>query len=124
KIMAGGANGEPVVAGKLDQSELHGLIVSTEQRRMPPRDKGEAVPKEKAEVVARWIKEGAKLDAGLAPPADVVKELRARWHPPTPPKAYPFPTIVNALAFTPDNKSLVVGGHHELTVWEAATGTL
>ena len=32
---------------------------------MPPRDKGEAVPKDKAAVIARWIKEGAKLDAGL-----------------------------------------------------------
>src|SRR2546430_12432529 len=26
----------------------------------------------------------------------------------------------NALAFTPDGKQLVVGGHHELTVWDAA----
>ncbi|MDB5310223.1 MAG: domain, G-beta repeat [Gemmataceae bacterium] len=124
KIMAGGANGEPVVPAKPEQSELHGLIVSTEQRRMPPRDKGEAVPKEKAAVIARWIKEGAKIDAGIDPKADVVKELRVRWKPPVPPKAYPFPTIVNALAFSPDGKTLVVGGHHELTVWEVASGKL
>jgi hypothetical protein len=38
--------------------------------------------KDKAEVVARWIKEGAKLDAGLDAKADVVKELRVRWQPP------------------------------------------
>jgi hypothetical protein len=124
KLMAGGANGEPVVPGKPGESELHGLIVSKEQRRMPPRDKGEAVPKDKADVIARWIKEGAKLDAGLDPKADIVKELRVRWKPPTPPKAYPFPTIVNALAFTPDAKQLVVGGHHELTVWDVDTGKL
>src|SRR5207244_4150608 len=110
KLMAGGANGEQIVPGKPEESELHGLIVSTEQRRMPPRDKGEAVPKDKAAVVARWIKEGAKIDAGLDPKADIVKELRVRWKPPAPPKAYPFPTIVNALAFTPDGKQLVVGG--------------
>lgn len=124
KIVAGGSNGEAVIPGKLDDSELHALIVSTDQRRMPPRDKGEAVPKEKAEVIARWIKEGAKIDAGLDPKADVVKELRVRWKPPVPPRAYPFPAIVNALAFTPDNKQLVVGGHHELTVWDVATGKL
>ena len=39
--------------------------MTTDQRRMPPRDKGEAVPKDKAAVIAQWIKEGAKLDAGL-----------------------------------------------------------
>ena len=47
-----------------------------------------------------------------------------RWKPPVPPKVYAFPTIVNALAFTPDGKQLVVGGHHELTVWAIDTGKL
>ena len=124
KLMAGGANGEPIAPGKPETSEFHGLMVSKEQRRMPPRDKGEAVPKDKADMVAKWIKEGAKLDAGIDPKADIVKELRVRWKPPAPPKVYPFPTIVNALVFTPDAKQLVVGGHHELTVWEIATGKL
>jgi len=124
KIMAGGANGEPIAPGKPETSEFHGLIVSKDQRRMPPRDKGEAVPKEKADVIAKWIKEGAKLDAGIDAKADIVKELRVRWKPPAPPKVYPFPTIVNALAFTPDAKQLVVGGHHELTVWTIETGKL
>jgi len=124
KILTGGANGDPIAAGKPETSEFHSLMVTAEQRRMPPRDKGEAVPKEKAAVIAKWIKEGAKLDAGLDPKADLVKELRTRWKPPAPPAVYPFPTIVNALAFTPDGKQLVVGGHHELTVWAVDTGKL
>ncbi|HXD88064.1 MAG TPA: c-type cytochrome domain-containing protein [Urbifossiella sp.] len=124
KLLAGGANGEPIAAGKPEQSEMHGLIVSKEQRRMPPRDKGEAVPKDKADVIARWIKAGAKLDAGIDAKADLVRELRVRWKPPAPPKVYPFPTIVNALAFTPDGKQLVVGGHQELTVWDIASAKL
>jgi len=124
KILSGGANGDAITPGKPETSELHSLIVTTEQRRMPPRDKGEAVPKDKAAVIARWIREGAKLDAGLDPKGDITKELRIRWKPPAPPKAYPFPAIVNALAFTPDGKELVVGGHHELTVWNIATAKL
>jgi hypothetical protein len=124
KIRAGGANGDPIVPGKPDMSEFHALLVTTEQRRMPPRDKGEAVPKTKAEVIGQWIKDGAKLDDGLDPKADLVKELRVRWKPPAPPKVYPFPIIVNALAFTPDNAHLVVGGHHELTIWEITSGKL
>ena len=31
---------------------------------------------------------------------------------------------ITALAFTPDNQKLVVGGHHELTVWDVADGKL
>jgi len=124
KIMAGGANGEPITAGKPEKSDFHDLIVTADQRRMPPRDKGEAVPKNKAAVITQWIKEGAKLDGGLDAKADLVKELRVRWKPPVPPKVYPFPTIVNAIAFTPDGKQLVVGGHHEITFWTIETGKL
>jgi hypothetical protein len=124
KLMAGGTNGEPIEPGKPERSEFHELIVTTEQRRMPPRDKGEAVPGNKAAVIAQWIKEGAKLDAGLDPKADLVKELRVRWKPPVPPKVYPFPVIINALSFTPDGKQLVVGGHHELTIWDIDSAKL
>ena len=52
KLMAGGANGEPVTPGKPQESDLHELIVSTDERRMPPRDKGEAVPPAKAMAAA------------------------------------------------------------------------
>ncbi len=124
KLMAGGSNGEPVAPGKPAESDLHELIVSKDERRMPPRDKGEPVPPAKAKVIEQWIKEGAKLDPGLDPKADLVKELRVRWKPPVPPARYQFPAVVNALAFTPDGKRLVVGGHHELTVWSAADGKL
>jgi len=124
KLMAGGPDGSPVTAGKAKESEFHDLIVTTEQRRMPPRDKGEAVPKDRALVIAKWIDQGAKLDSGLDPKADLVKELRVRWQPPTPPDQYKFPAVVNALAFSPDGKTLVIGGHHELTVWDFAEAKL
>jgi hypothetical protein len=124
KLLAGGPDGEPIVPGKPADSEFYNLIVATDDRRMPPKDKGEAVPKEKAAVIARWIAEGATIDPGLDKKADLVKELRVRWKPPAPPATYPFPAIVNALAFTPDGKSVVVGGHHELTVWSVADGAL
>ena len=117
KLMEGGPSGEPVLGGKPVESDFHMLMVTKEDRRMPPRDKGEAVPTDKAAVIAQWIKEGAKLDAGIDPKADLLKELRIRWQPPTPPAAYKFPAVINSLAFTPDNKSVVVSGHHELTVW-------
>jgi len=125
KMLAGGAAGEGITAGKHTQSEVYSLIVSEKERRMPPRkDNLSPVPKAQAEVIKTWIDQGAKLDAGIDPKADLVKELRVRWKSPPPPAKYPYPTIINALVFTPDGKNLVVGGHHELTVWESATGKL
>ncbi len=124
KLMAGGSDGEPVLAGKIADSDLHKLMVTKDERRMPPRDKGDAVPAEKAAVVAEWIKQGAKLDTGLDAKADLLKELRIRWKPPTPKVAFDKPVLINALAFTPDAKSVVVGGHYELTVWGATDGKL
>jgi mono/diheme cytochrome c family protein len=120
----GGDHDDPVVPGQPDDSELLDRLTATNRSRMPPPDSGDALPKAKIDLIARWIKEGAKLDAGLSPKADLLRELRVRWVAPPPPAAYPFPVRITALAFTPDGKQLVVGGHHELTVWDAARGQL
>src|SRR5438067_12681625 len=125
KLMAGGAGGEVITPGKHADSEMYTLITSEKERRMPPRkDNLSAVPKTQAEVIKRWIDQGAKLDGGIDAKADLVRELRVRWKAPPPPAKYPYPTIVNALTFTPDGKQIVCGGHHELTVWEASSGKL
>lgn len=123
-VMLGGTNGEMVIPGKPDESEFYTLMIETEGRRMPPENKGEPVTRAKAALVRRWIQEGAKIDAGLNPKADIVKELRLRWKPPVPPTVYKFPTVINAVAFTPNGQELVVGGQHELTVWSATDGKL
>jgi WD40 repeat protein len=121
KLRAGGADGEGITAGKHADSELYTLIVSQKERRMPPRkDNLSPVPMPQKEIIKKWIDQGAKLDAGIDPKADLVKELRIRWKPPAPPAKYPYPTIINALTFSPDGKQLVIGGHHELTVWDIA----
>jgi hypothetical protein len=125
KLMAGGAGGEGFTAGKHQDSEAYQLMISDKERRMPPRkDNLSPVPKAQADIVRQWIEQGAKLDAGIDPKADLVKELRVRWKAPAPPAAYQYPTIVNALTYTPDGKNLVIGGHHELTVWDIANAKL
>ena len=120
----GGDGDDPVVPGKPEESGLIDRLTAKDKSRMPPMDSGDALPKEKIDVIARWIKEGAKLDAGLSPKADLLRELRVRWTPPPPPQVYPFPVTITALVFTPDSQKLVAGGHHELTVWDVAGGKL
>ena len=116
---------EQVIPMKPADSEVYSLIASTGDRRMPPKkDNLAPLAKPQIDVIKAWIEQGAKLDQGIDAKADLVKELRIRWKPPAPPAAYKFPTIVNAVAFTPDNKPLIVGGHHELTVWSIPDGKL
>jgi hypothetical protein len=123
-LRKGGTKDDPIEPGKPDESLILDLLKGTGKSCMPPPDSGDPLPKKKIAVIERWIREGAKLDAGLTPTADLLRELRLRWQPPPAPAAYPFPVTVTAVAFTPDGKKLVVGGHHELTVWDAATGKL
>jgi hypothetical protein len=123
-LRKGGTKDDPIAAGKPEESLICDLVTATDKSRMPPREAGDALPREKIELIARWIKEGAKLDAGLAAKADLLRELRVRWKPPPPPAVYPYPAAVTALAFSADDRSLVVGGHHELMVWDIAKGTL
>ncbi len=119
----GGTKDTPFHAGKPDESLIVDLLRGTDTR-MPPKDVCDPLPDAKIAVIEQWIKEGAKLDAGLDEKADLVKELRMRWQPPQPPITYAFPVTITALAFTPDGKQLVASGHHELTVWDVGTGKL
>jgi hypothetical protein len=123
-IRKGGTKDDPIVPGKSRESILIDALTSKGADRMPPKEAGDPLPKEKIAIIARWIDEGAKLDAGIEAKADLLRELRTRWQPPQPPVAYKYPVNINALVFTPDSKKVVAGGYHELTVWDAASGKL
>lgn len=120
-LRKGGDSDDPITPGQPDASTLFMRITATNASRMPPRDTGDPLSKDKIALIERWIAQGAKLDRGLDPSADLLRELRIRWQPPQPPPVYRYPVTVNTLAFTPDGRQLVVGGYHELTVWSAAT---
>ena len=91
---------------------------------MPPPDIGKPLPKDKIDLIARWIDQGAKLDKGIDPKASLVRELRVRWQPPPPPAGYKFPNVVTSLVFTPEGDKLVVGGHHELLIFDVNSAKL
>jgi WD40 repeat protein len=120
----GGTKDDPIVPGNPDESYLITVLTATDKKRMPPKESGDPLSKNQLALMERWIKEGGKLDSTLKPEADLLRELRLRWTPPSPPAVYPYPVTITAVAFTPDNKKVVVSGHHELTVWDAASGKL
>jgi hypothetical protein len=120
----GGTKDDPIAPGKPDESYIVDVLKATNATRMPPKDTGDPLPPEKIAVIEHWIAEGAKLDEGLTPKSDLLRELRLRWHPPAPPAAYAFPATITALAFTPDGKKLISSGHHELIIWDVDTSKL
>jgi hypothetical protein len=114
----GGHKEDPIDPSSPEDSLILDMLKSTGADRMPPKEAGEPLPKAKIDVIERWIKQGAKLDAGLTAKADLPRELRIRWKPPSPPDAYKYPANVNAVLFSPDGKKLLAGGYHEITVWD------
>jgi hypothetical protein len=123
-LRKGGRRDDIIVPGKPEESAIIDMLTAADNSRMPPKEAGEPLDKAKIAVIERWIGQGAKLDSGISPKAELIRELRARWKPPAPPAAYPFPVTITAIAFTPDGRRLVVGGQHELTLWDVAKGTL
>ena len=123
-LRKGGTKEDPVVNGKPDESHLIDVLQATDASRMPPRETGSPLAAAKIALIEKWIAEGAKIDQGLDPKADLVKELRRRWSPPALLGKYSFPVSVTALTYTPDGKQLISSGHHELCVWDVESGKL
>jgi WD40 repeat protein/mono/diheme cytochrome c family protein len=119
----GGDNEDSIVNGKPAQSLLVELITTKVPSKRMPKD-GEPLTKEQIALVEQWITEGAKLDEGLTPKSDLPRELRLRWKPPAPDAAYHHSALIISLAFSPDNQKLVVGGQHELLIFDVNQGKL
>lgn len=116
-LMKPGKSGDvPVAAGKPQESILLQMIVSGE---MPKS--ADPLPKEEVDSITKWIAGGAKFD-GDDLKGEIVSSVI--WTHPDPPEVYSRPFPITAIAFRPDGKELAVGGHHEITVWNAEDGTL
>lgn len=120
----GGTKDDPVVNGKPAESYFIDVLKATDKMRMPPKESGDGLSPEKIKILEQWVAQGAKLDKEVDPKADLLKELRLRWVAPVPSAKYSFPVAATALTFSPDGKKIVVGGHHEITVWDLESSKL
>lgn len=114
-------NDPVLLAGKPEKSRLYTLLVEkSAEDRMP--QKSDPLPSAQAELVRRWIAEGANFDGGEAV-ASLVEIVPPRAYPEAP-RVYARPLPVTALAFSPDGSELWVSGLRELTVWDPVEGRL
>ena len=111
----------PVTPGDPGDSELFRLISNEDEDERMPKDASPLSADEIA-LVKRWIDEGARFD-GPDVQAPLVSML-PRVPYPQPPETYTTTVPITAMAFRPDGSELVVGGYHELTVWNPEDGSL
>lgn len=112
----------PITAGDLDNSEIHRLITAQDaDERMP--NNGDRLTDAEIDVITAWILQGAHFDGQDA--AALVREQIPRDIPhPAAPEKYPRAIPITAMTFAPDGGQLLVGGYHELLIWELTSGTL
>lgn len=122
RLAAAGDSGQAgVVPHFPEQSELFRRIVSDDPGERMPLDADPLGEKEIA-LFQRWIDQGAAFD-GDAPGADLRSLLAPLRHPDAP-ETYPFTLPLTAMTFSRDGSQLLVGGYHELTVWNSNDGSL
>ncbi len=118
--VAGDSGEQPVVPGATPGGELLRRITSDDpDERMPP----DAPPLPPAAVAAvrGWLAVGGSFDGGR-PDEPLAFVMPPRMQPS--PASYAAAVPVTALAFTPDGSRLIVGGYHELLVFDVADGKL
>lgn len=120
--MKPGESGEPSIApGKPDASYLYQLISSSDADERMPKE-ADPLPTAQIALVKRWIEQGAKFD-GPDKQAPLASLVPRKIHPP-PPESYRVPIAITAVCFRPDGKELAVGGYHEISIWDPASGKL
>ena len=120
-LAKGGVKGKGItlVPGDPDASYFVELCRPDGEPRMPYKQ--DPLPKEKLEVLERWVKEGAKYD-GATQAEDWPAALR-KATPVSIPDAYPATVPITALAFSVDGAEVVASGYHEVTTWKASDGS-
>lgn len=120
-MQAGDYESPPITANDLDDSEVHRLIVSEDaDERMP--NNGDQLSTTEIQILESWIQQGATFD-GHDPQAPLRGQIPHVTNPAAP-DTYPAPLPITAATFSPDGKQLIVGGYHELLVWDPENAKL
>ncbi|MBG85385.1 MAG: hypothetical protein CMO80_00590 [Verrucomicrobiales bacterium] len=118
-MSAGDSDEQPIVRNQPDQSLLYQLLISDDPDERMPLD-ADPLSTTEIEAIRNWIAGGARtgrLNRKLS-----LGRLAGEIEYPDPPKDYPRPHPVTALAFDPQGEHLATPGYHEVIVRNVADG--
>lgn len=117
---AGGSTQESSKVPPMALELLRRIQSADESERMPPDS--DPLDAKQVELIQKWVESGAVYD-GAHPSAPLTQIVPPKEYTPAP-KHYPVAIPVSALSFVPNEPQVVVGGYHELTVWNIENGKL
>ena len=121
-VTTAGDSGEPpIVPGAAEASEMFRRMVTADVGERMPAD-NDPLPEEAIGLFREWIDAGASSD-GFDADASLEAILPPPRHP-TSPDSYAVALPITAVAFSPDGSELIVGGYHELLVWDLESAEL
>ncbi len=109
-MLKGGEEGDAIVPGKPEQSNLLKLIVPDEKGKVEMPQKAEPLHETQVALIKRWVSEGAKDDTPASAKAQYDME-----HPPV----YVTAPAITSIDYSPDGKLLAVAGYHEVLIHKA-----
>ncbi|OUW83730.1 MAG: hypothetical protein CBD74_05340 [Saprospirales bacterium TMED214] len=113
-LMRLGDGSPAVISRQPDKSKLFQVLVHEDETLRMPSD-SDPLSETSINLIKTWIKQGAAFDGG-SQDQPLNSLLPARQHP-LPPTKYPAAIPLSALAFHPSQSQLLVGGYHEITIW-------
>ncbi|MGH9431767.1 MAG: c-type cytochrome domain-containing protein [Terriglobia bacterium] len=114
-LMKGGTHGVEILPGNSAKSRLVLMVEGNRQPRMPFG--GNPLPPADIAVIKRWIDAGAK-----GPAAGEAATLQPHLNIPNIKPRFPEVSPAGSVAFSPDGKTLAVGGYKEVRLMDPATG--
>ena len=122
RLLAGGRHGAAITIGKGADSSLVKYMTGENKPKMPPNG---AIDLDKIAIIRRWIDEGAKIDSDKMPlPGNAQVGGGKVGKVGSQAVNNNLPAPVTALAYSPDGKTLAVGGYKVIRLLDAATGEL
>src|SRR6056297_963146 len=119
-IIAGDSDEAPIALEAGQSSELLRRLTCDESERMPAES--EPLTPEQIAIIRSWIEAGGKFD-GREPGDTLAVVIPAATYA-APPTHYAQPIPITAVCFSPSGEELLVGGYHEVTVWNIESAEL
>jgi len=113
-LMRLGDDSAAVIGRQPGKSKLFQVLIHEDENLRMPSD-SDPLPDTSINLIKTWIQQGAAFD-GASQDQPLSSLLPPRKHP-LPPTKYPAAIPLSALAFHPSRSQLLVGGYHEITIW-------